>query len=88
MFKTAFDACLRASELCKLDVEDIKLDKLALVVRNGKGGKTSVCYLSEEAIETLREYLAVRPDFVLEGKRPLFSQIMEADSIAKRSIAW
>jgi integrase/recombinase XerD len=72
MFKTAFYACLRASELCNLDVEDINLDKLALVVRDGKCGKTSVCYLSEEAIETLREYLAIRPDFELEGRRPLF----------------
>jgi len=72
MFKTAFYACLRASEICNLDVEDINLDKQALVVRNGKGGKTSVCYLSEEAIETLKEYLAVRPDFELKGKRPLF----------------
>ena len=72
IFKTAFYACLRASEICNLDVEDINLDKQALVVRNGKGGKTSVCYLSEEAIETLRGYLAVRPDFELEGSRPLF----------------
>ena len=72
MFKTAFYACLRASELCNLDVEDINFDKQALVVRDGKCGKTSVCYLSEEAIETLREYLTVRPDFELEGRRPLF----------------
>jgi integrase/recombinase XerD len=72
MFKTAFYACLRASELCNLDVEDINLGKKALVVRNGKGGKTAVCYLSEEAVEILREYLAVRPDLELEGKRPLF----------------
>ena len=72
MFKTAFYACLRASEICNLDVDDINLDKLALVVRDGKGGKTSICYLSEEAIETLREYMAVRPDFELEGRRPLF----------------
>lgn len=72
MFKTAFFSCLRASELCNLDVEDINLDTLALVVRDGKGGKTAVCYLSEEAIETLLEYLAVKPDFEFEGKRPLF----------------
>ena len=72
IFKTAFYACLRASEISNLDVEDINLDRRALVVRNGKGGKTSVCYLSEEAIETLKEYLAVRPDFDLEGSRPLF----------------
>lgn len=72
MFKTAFYACLRASELINLDVEDLNFDNLALIVRNGKGGKTSVCYLSEEAVEILRQYLAVRPDFKLEGKRPLF----------------
>jgi site-specific recombinase XerD len=72
MFKTAFYACLRASEICNLDVEDINLDTQALVVRDGKGGKTSVCYLSEEAIETLREYLSIRPDFELKGRRPLF----------------
>jgi len=72
MFKTAFYACLRASELCNLDVEDINLDRQALVVRNGKGGKTSVCYISEDAVETLKEYLAARPDFELDGKRPLF----------------
>ena len=30
MFKTAFYACLRASELCNLDLEDINLDKLSL----------------------------------------------------------
>jgi len=72
MFKTAFYACLRASELCNLDIEDLNLDKLALVVRNGKGGKTAICYLSEEAVETLREYLAVRPDFEIESRKPLF----------------
>jgi integrase/recombinase XerD len=72
MFKTAFYACLRASELCNLDTEDINLDRQALVVRDGKGGKTSVCYLSEEAIEILREYLSIRPDFELKGRRTLF----------------
>lgn len=72
MFKTAFYACLRASELCNLDVEDINLENLALVVREGKGGKTSVCYLSDEAIEVLREYLSIRPDFEIEGRKPLF----------------
>jgi integrase/recombinase XerD len=72
MFKTAFYACLRASELCNLDIDDINLDRQALVVRNGKGGKTAVCYLSEEAVETLKEYLAARPDFELDGRRLLF----------------
>lgn len=72
MFKTAFYGCLRASEICHLDLEDVDLDRLTLKVRDGKGGKTAMVYLSEDAAETLREYLAVRPDFTLEGHRPLF----------------
>ncbi|MCJ7444431.1 MAG: tyrosine-type recombinase/integrase [Methanotrichaceae archaeon] len=72
MFKTSFYACLRASELCNLDVDDINPDNLTLVVRDGNGGKTSVCYLSDEAVETLREYLALKPDFEVDNRRPLF----------------
>jgi integrase/recombinase XerD len=72
MFKTAFYACLRASEVCNLDLEDINLDKLTLLVRNGKGGKTALCYLSEDAADTLRDYLAVRPDIEIDGAHPLF----------------
>jgi integrase/recombinase XerD len=87
MFKTAFYACLRASELCNLDVEDINLDKLTLIVRNGKGGKTSVCYLSEEAIEVLREYLLARRTLSLKVEKPFFLLITAADSIGKKSIA-
>lgn len=72
MFKTAFYACLRASEICNLDLEDVDLERLALKVRDGKGGKTAMVYLSEDAAETLRDYLALRPDFELEGRQSLF----------------
>lgn len=72
MFKTAFYGCLRASEVCNLDLEDIDLDRFSLKVRDGKGGKTAMVYLSEDAAETLREYLAVKPDLTLDGKKPLF----------------
>ena len=72
MFKTAFYGCLRASELCNLDMEDVNLDRLSLKVRDGKGGKTAMVYLSEDAAETLRDYIALRPDLNLKGHRPLF----------------
>ena len=72
MLKTAFYGCLRASEICHLDLEDIDLDRLALKVRDGKGGKTAIVYLSEEAAETQRDYLAIRPDFSLDEQEPLF----------------
>ncbi len=72
MFKTAFYGCLRASELCNLDVEDLDLSRLSLKVRDGKGGKTAMVYISDDAVEILRDYLAVRPEFELNGQRPLF----------------
>jgi integrase/recombinase XerD len=72
MFKTAFYSCLRASEVCNLNLEDIDLDKLTLLVRNGKGGKNALCYLSEDAADTLRDYLAVRPEVEVDGEHPLF----------------
>ena len=72
MFKIAFYGCLRASELCNLEIEDIDLSRLSLKVRDGKGGKTAMVYISEEAAETLHEYLAIRPDLEIKGRRPLF----------------
>ena len=72
VFKTAFFACLRASEICNLDVMDIDLERLSLRVVEGKGGKNALLYLSEEAASALRDYLAVRPDLKLDGRSPLF----------------
>jgi integrase/recombinase XerD len=72
MFKTAFYGCLRASELCHLDLEDVDLDRLSLKIQDGKGGKSDMVYISENAGEALRDYLDIRPDFSLDGKQPLF----------------
>jgi len=72
MFKAAFYGCLRAGELCNLELEDLDLDRLALKVRDGKGGKTAMVYLSEDAAETLRSYLAIRPEIAIDRHNPLF----------------
>ena len=88
MFKTAFYGCLRASELCNLDVEDIDLDKLALMVRDGKGGKTAVCYLFEDAAETLPRLFGIKPASNLKAKHLYFSRILEGGLIAKIFTAW
>jgi len=72
MFKAAFYGCLRTSELCHLDLEDLDLDRLALKVRDGKGGKTAMVYLSEDAAETLHDYLAIRPALTIDRQNPLF----------------
>lgn len=72
IFKIAFYACLRASDICNLDIEDLDLDRLSLKVVDGKGGKSAVLYLSEDAASTLQDYLAVRPDQKIDGRNPLF----------------
>jgi integrase/recombinase XerD len=72
MFKTAFYGCLRASELCHLELEDLDLCRLALKVRDGKGGKTAMVYISEDAAETLQHYLDARPSLTIVKQNPLF----------------
>ena len=72
IFKTAFFACLRASEICNLDLKDLDLDRLSLKVVDGKGGKNAIVYLSQDAASTLHDYLAIRPDLKVEDRKPLF----------------
>jgi integrase/recombinase XerD len=72
MFQTLFYCCLRASELCNLDLRDVDLKNLTMWVREGKGGRDGVTYLSEEAATVLKAYLKVRPDFQVNGRHPLF----------------
>lgn len=72
MFKTAFYGCLRASEICTLNIEDVDIDRLAIKVRDGKGGKTAMVFISEDAAETLRDYIAIKPDLEIKGQSPLF----------------
>lgn len=72
MLMTLFYAGLRATELCNLDVSDLDLKALILRVRDGKGGKEALCYLSNEAVGVLKSYLAIRPDIEIDGRHPLF----------------
>lgn len=69
---SAFFACLRASEICNIDLKDLDLDRLVLKIIDGKGGKNAIVYLSQNAASTLHDYLEVRPDLNIEGRSPLF----------------
>ena len=57
MLQTLFYGCLRASELCNLDDRDLDLKSLTIHVREGKGGKDGMVYISEECARTLKQYL-------------------------------
>jgi integrase/recombinase XerD len=72
LLQTAFYGCLRASEVCNLDDEDLDLSRLRLTIREGKGGQDGIAYISDEAAKTLKRYLAVRPLLEVDGRQPLF----------------
>jgi site-specific recombinase XerD len=62
-----FSTGLRVSELARLNKSDVNLERREFGVR-GKGGKMRIVFLSEGAVKTLREYLAIRSD----NFKPLF----------------
>lgn len=72
MLKTLFYGALRASELCNLDDEDIDLKSLTISVKEGKGGRDGIAYISDGCASVLREYLEVRPPLEIKGRKPLF----------------
>jgi len=51
---------LRVSELCQLNIADIKEDGSFTVV--GKGGKARLCFMDERTLSLIASYLAMRKD--------------------------
>lgn len=60
MFKVMLRCGLRVEELSNLMLGDIDLKHRKLIVRNGKGGKGRVVYISDDAYHDLSQYLRVR----------------------------
>jgi len=67
ILETLFSTGLRVSELVKLNIDTISLDRREFGVI-GKGQKPRVVFLSTEAVMWIQRYLAVRDD----GWKPLF----------------
>ena len=62
-----FSTGMRVSELVSLDIDDVNLKTREMSVM-GKGGKIRVVFISDEAAESLANYLGVRGD----DYKPLF----------------
>ena len=71
MLSTLFYGCLRASELCGLNDDNLDLDRQTIRVA-GKGGKDGFACINDICANILREYLAVRPARLVDGLQPLF----------------
>ena len=61
MFKVMLRCGLRVEEVANLHVYDLDLNRNRIFVRNGKGGKDRVVYVSGDAYEAIVNYLRVRP---------------------------
>lgn len=72
MLQTLFYGCLRASELCNLDDDDVDFKTRTIRVRQGKGGKDGIVLLSADCMRILRQYMDARPPLKIDGHDPLF----------------
>ncbi len=60
MFKVMLRCGLRVEEVANLQLRDLDLKRNRIFVRNGKGGKDRVVYVSGDAHEAIIKYLRVR----------------------------
>jgi integrase/recombinase XerD len=72
MLSVLFYGALRASELCSINDEDVNLKDLTIRVREGKGGREGIAYITDESATILKQYLNVRPPFKIDDQQPLF----------------
>jgi len=63
MLSVLFYGALRGSELASLDIQDIDLESRTIRVREGKGGKYGIAYISQDCVSTLRYYLEIHKTF-------------------------
>ena len=73
IFKIIYSSGLRVSEASRLKVRDIESDQMRIRVEQGKNRKDRYTILSQNALETLREYWKVfKPkEYLFKGNRPL-----------------
>ena len=72
MLVTMFYECLRVSELCDLNDDDIDFEAMSLRIKNGKWRRDAIIPLNPEACRVLKDYLAVRPSVEVDSQHPLF----------------
>ena len=56
MLMTLYSTGMRRAEMCRLKVSDIDSERMIVHIRHGKGGRDRDVPLSQNLLETLREY--------------------------------
>jgi len=89
IFKIMLRCGLRVEEVANLNLADLDLRRNRLIVRNGKGCKDRVVYISKDAYEAVVDYLKVRTPskdkkvFLVE-KGPYSGKAISVRGIQKR----
>jgi site-specific recombinase XerD len=89
MFRVMLRCGLRVEEIANLYISDLDLKRNRIFVRNGKGGKERIVYVSQDAYEAILNYLKVRPfsrakKLFLVEKGPYFGKPISVRGIQKR----
>lgn len=72
MLNVLFYGCLRASELCGLDLPDVDLKNQTLRLKETKSGPEQLVFISDSCCHVLRTYLGVLPSVEIDSRKPLF----------------
>jgi integrase/recombinase XerC/integrase/recombinase XerD len=86
---TLLDTGMRAAELLALDLGDLDLQKGALLIRSGKGGKPRTAFVSQDTRRALRAYVKMAGDLAgalfvtVEGERMSYWALR--DMLTRRS---
>jgi integron integrase len=85
MAKIQYAAGLRVSELMRLRVRDLDLERNQIVVRCGKGGKDRVAPLSDKLTDAILEHLAkVRAVFEKDLENPELAGVYLPPALARK----
>lgn len=84
MMELMYSSGLRLSELVGINLKDLKLGEKELMVL-GKGSKQRLLPITKKAIECIRVWLKIRPDFCESGETALFTSKLKR-RISVRSV--
>ena len=89
MFMLMLRCGLRVEEVANLAMDAIDIERRAILIKNGKGGKDRIVYMSNDALHVMADYLRVRPisrarKIFLAEKQPCRGQPISIRSIQRR----
>lgn len=91
MMELMYSSGLRLSELVNINLQDFKLSEKEIRV-TGKGSKQRLLPITKTAVDAIKLWLKIRPDFAISGEKALFlskqKKRISARSVQMRMEKW